>query len=182
MAQHRSVVLSEVVDPPWTRVPSVSVGRVPAGRGTPLFYVLVESDERPEWRIDVYGGAGEETYFRSAAVPWAGGVALGFGWQVYLIAGPDSTVRTLQLGCYFQDFRVGEDYLLVLFGEGLMRLGPTGEIIWENGELAIDGVVVDAIDSGVIRGRGEWDPPGGWRPFAVSLADGSPVEPKTGAV
>ncbi len=77
MAQHRSVVLREVVDPPCIRVPSIPVGLVPAGRGTPLLYGLVEPDGRPEWRIDVYGDPGEETHFRSAAVPWAGGVALG---------------------------------------------------------------------------------------------------------
>jgi hypothetical protein len=172
MAQRRSVVLREVVDSPWTRAPSIAIGRVPAGRGTPLLYGLVERDGWPEWRIDVYGDPGEETYFRSAAVPWAGGIALGFGWHVYLITGPDRPVRTLHLSRYFQDFRVGEDYLLVLFGAGLMRLGPTGEHIWENSDLAVDGVVVDAIEAGVIRGQGEWDPPGRWRPFAVSLADG----------
>jgi hypothetical protein len=35
-----------------------------------------------------------------------------------------------------------------------------------------DGVVVVAIDDNVVLGQGEWDPPGGWRPFQVSLESG----------
>ncbi|WP_166881743.1 hypothetical protein [Massilia mucilaginosa] len=38
--------------------------------------------------------------------------------------------------------------------------------------IGADGVlIVDAVD-GVLRGAGEWDPPGGWRDFTLALDTG----------
>jgi len=41
--------------------------------------------------------------------------------------------------------------------------------------LGIDGIIVASTSDGVISGEGEWDPPGGWRPFRLSLATGVPA-------
>lgn len=43
---------------------------------------------------------------------------------------------------------------------------------WENRGLGIDGVLVHEISGDVIAGEGEWDPPGGWKPFRVRLNTG----------
>ena len=37
------------------------------------------------------------------------------------------------------------------------------------------GVVVTAIAEGRVEGQGEWDPPGGWRRFALCLETGADV-------
>jgi hypothetical protein len=50
-------------------------------------------------------------------------------------------------------------------------------IRWQSDILAIDGVVVSHVGPPVIRGEGEWDPPGGWRDFALFADDGKAVEP-----
>ena len=47
-----------------------------------------------------------------------------------------------------------------------------GSLLWTSEELGIDGVVVNDFDHDIIRGDGEWDPPGGWRPFAVNANNG----------
>jgi hypothetical protein len=49
--------------------------------------------------------------------------------------------------------------------------------MWESERLGIDGVVVHAVEGDVIEGDGEWDPPGGWQPFELSLASGERVSP-----
>ncbi|GGD20313.1 hypothetical protein GCM10011513_17300 [Franconibacter daqui] len=45
-------------------------------------------------------------------------------------------------------------------------------IIWRSAQCVIDGVVINDIREEVIYGSGEWDPPGGWRPFMLSMATG----------
>jgi len=45
-------------------------------------------------------------------------------------------------------------------------------LLWRSDCLGIDGVMVDQVADGIIRGKGEWDPPGGWRPFQVRFATG----------
>lgn len=171
----RSVTLILAATAPWTNLPGVALGRLPTGQGTPVLFGLVACAGHPERRLDLYGEPGSDTYFASQALVWGDWIAVGFGWRLFLVSTAEWSVRTLELPSYFQEFRAESDYLLVVFGSGLGRVGLRGTVVWQNDALAIDGVEIDAIDAGVIRGRGEWDPPGGWRPFAVSLADGQPV-------
>jgi hypothetical protein len=44
--------------------------------------------------------------------------------------------------------------------------------LWKSDVLAIEGVIVQDVGPVVIRGEGEWDPPGGWKPFAIAVVDG----------
>lgn len=46
--------------------------------------------------------------------------------------------------------------------------------MWRSDALGIDGVIVDRISADEIEGQGEWDPPGGWKPFRVSAHSGKP--------
>ncbi len=46
---------------------------------------------------------------------------------------------------------------------------------WISGGLGIDGVIITAMKQHMIQGEGEWDPPGGWKPFALFLDSGHKV-------
>jgi hypothetical protein len=153
----------------------VRLGNVPRSHGTPVLFGLVACDGRPERRLDLYGEPGSKSYFASQALVWGDWIAVGFGWRLYMVSTPEWVVRTVELPSYFQELRAMPDYLLVVFGSGLSRVNAAGAVAWQNDDLAVDGVEIEAIDAGVIRGRGEWDPPGRWRPFAVSLTDGRPI-------
>ena len=48
-------------------------------------------------------------------------------------------------------------------------------IVWKSNRCAIDGVVISSIENDMVLGQGEWDPPGGWRPFKLDLITGSPI-------
>jgi len=47
-----------------------------------------------------------------------------------------------------------------------------GELLWKTGQLGIDGVLVHKVSPTRIEGSGEWDPPGGWRPFVLTPTTG----------
>lgn len=134
--------------------------------------MLVEEENKPAWRIDVYADSGVESFAFQQVVLWRDFIVIGFGNHVYLVTAGSETWQAHDLGDYFSQLHPGDDYLLVASAERLMRIAPDGMVTWRTDMLAIDGIVLDDINGGVIYGQGEWDPPGGWRPFRVSLATG----------
>jgi hypothetical protein len=86
------------------------------------------------------------------------------------------TVRTIPLPFYFQEIHAGDEYLLLLSGSGITRIGLSGEVEWENPHVAVDGITIGHIQDGMIQGDVEMDPPGGWVSFRVDLATGRLLE------
>ena len=148
------------VNPPWTAMEPIRVGVVPTGRGTPDAYVTVELDGRPLARVDAY--CGDFNPF-TQLVTWGPFVALGCGRRVHLV--DPAARRVIDVACdgYFGHLYPLDEHLLVATASELICLGTDGDTRWRRDDLGIDGV---------IAGQGEWDPPGGWRPFRLGLADG----------
>jgi len=159
------------VDPEWSSVDFVRVGSVPVALGTPQLYVVVADDEDPVLRVDVYSDP--DCFAFQDAILWRGNLVIGFGSHVHAVALADHSVVSIALEMYFGHLYPTDDYLLLASGTRLHRMEPDRSISWTSEPLGIDGVVVDQRGP-TIRGEGEWDPPGGWRPFAVMAADGNP--------
>jgi hypothetical protein len=166
--------MSEVIDAEWSRVESVRVGRVPAAVGVPDGYVTVAEDDRPVLRVDVYA-YGPDCFAFEDCIIWRDIVVVGFGSHVHAILVADRSAVTIALESYFGHLYPTRDYLLVASGERLFRLEPDRSILWQSECLGIDGVVVHEPGPKIVRGEGEWNPPGGWRPFAILAADGRPA-------
>jgi uncharacterized protein (TIGR02996 family) len=160
-----------VLDAPWSGLPPLRLGAVPPGLGTPDRYVLVEPDAGPPLRLDLYAGPAECHAFEEALV-WGGLLAVGFGHRVHLVRLEDRSACSLDLGGYFGHLYAGEGYLLAASAERLVRIRADGALLWSSGPLGLDGVVVNSVEGGVVEGEGEWDPPGGWRPFRLRLDTG----------
>jgi hypothetical protein len=163
--------LSNSIDAVWLRLDPVRVGRVPVSLSTPDRYVTVTRDEQPVLRIDVYS-YGPDCFAFEEAIGWRDLIVVGFGSHVHAIAIDDRSVATIELGSYFGRIYPNHDFMLLASGEHLFRLEPDRSVLWKSSDLGIDGIVVREVGPVVIRGEGEWDPPGGWKPFAISVADG----------
>ena len=157
------------IDASWLDVARLTVGRVAAGVGTPDAYVLIERDGRPILRLDAYGGSPAPF---TEAISWSRFVVFGRGVQVHLIDPEQREVATYDCDFYFGHLYVYGDHLLVASASELMCFDPEGKLRWRRGKLGIDGVLVDGVRDGVVTGSGEWDPPGGWQDFRVSLTTG----------
>ncbi|MCC8367966.1 hypothetical protein J8V57_17135 [Xenorhabdus sp. PB61.4] len=70
---------------------------------------------------------------------------------------------------------LSDDFLVTSFCYTFLINIHTG-IIWRSKRCAIDGVLIHDIEDNVIYGSGEWDPPGGWEDFTLSLKDGSFID------
>jgi hypothetical protein len=82
---------------------------------------------------------------------------------------------TFELDSYFGHFYPSDEWLILASGYRLLLISPTGSVAWKTEELGLDGVIVDSIADGLIHGQGEWEPPGGWRPFQVRLDTGEKI-------
>lgn len=162
----------------WSKTPATQIGTVPSRIPTPRYYVLVRKEGRPFRRFEIHL-ADEELDLSVGSLWWNGWFVIAFGSRVVLVPEAEAETRELSLGeadadalGYFIDFRHSPHWLLVIFGRGLARIDRNGALRWKNNGLGLDGIEVEAISETVIQGRGEWDPPDGWKPFEVSLESG----------
>jgi len=163
------------VDRPWADMEPIRVGDVPAGCGTPARYVTVEQDKRPLARIDVYRAKEAEAFPFEDARVWGAYIVIGFGHRAFLVDIENRCASTFELGEYFGHAYSCDSCLLIASAERLFRVDPDGKLKWESDVLGIDGVVVEKVSDELIEGQGEWDPPGGWRPFRIELESGKPA-------
>ncbi len=161
----------------------IRVGEIPSHLPEPNFYVLADdAGGEIASRVDVYIPNGDYDFRRSAII-WQQWIVIGFGCRAILVSLCDQTFQEMTVSdkqvCgvdYFSAFIIETHYLIACFGTGLVRIEPNGAASWKNHKLGIDGVIVGQIEGEVIHGDGEWDPPGGWRPFQVSLKTGRAIK------
>lgn len=81
----------------------------------------------------------------------------------------------VRLERYFAAFYSREDYLLAASADALLRMTADGKVLWKTRGLGLDGVTINRVGNGCVEDQGEWDPPGGWRPFKLQLESGKVV-------
>lgn len=168
------VRMSAAIDAVWSRVEPVRVGNVTPTLGTPPLFVTVTDEDEPLLRVDVYS-IGAEYFASQDAIVWRETLIVGYGGHVHAVSLGDRSTVCIPTEPYFGSLHPTQDYLLIASGERLLRLEPDRSILWTSETLGLDGVVVQDPGPTVVRGEGEWDPPGGWRPFALLAADGRRV-------
>lgn len=168
------VILGETIDAECLGLDPLLVGQVPSGLGTPDYYVVVFQDDKPVLRVDIYQFGSEDCSAFQDAIVWRDNLVVGVGTNVHAVSLLDRSVTTTALESYYGHLYPTPDYLLVASGERLYRMEPDRSVLWTSELLAIDGVVVHEAGPVVVYGDAEWDPPGGWRPFALFAADGRP--------
>ena len=156
----------------WLQLKPVRVGRVPASIPAPDRYVTVARANQPVLRVDVYS-YGPDCFAFEEVIAWRDLILIGFGSHVHAISAIDHSVVTIELESYFAHLYPNRDFVLLASGERLFLLQPDRSVGWKSAPLGLDGVVVREVGHDAIRGEGEWDPPGGWKPFTVSVVDGS---------
>ncbi len=161
--------LHNTVDGPWIAMEPIRVGVVPTGASTPEVFVTVERDGMPFARIDAWPLWNK---LFTQALAWKHFIVLGMQEDVHLVDPLTREVSSIACDGYFAHAYPLNDQLLIADASRLVCINERGEQLWKSDTLGIDGVVVDDVREGVIVGQGEWDPPGGWKPFRLDLASG----------
>ena len=132
-------------------------------------------------RVDIVASAGYSC-FQSVRCS-DGLVYVGFGQHVFVVDIQLNQIRRQRLDGYFGHLYDANDLekldsrfsVLATSASELLAYGRKGDLLWKRSGLGIDGVVMDSVNSGLLNGQGEWDPPGGWRPFTVIEKSGDLV-------
>jgi hypothetical protein len=164
--------ISNAIDEDALRLVPIRVGGIRQHSPPPDRFVTVLDSGGVVLRVDVHSHGSDVFAFQEVLI-WRNLLLIGFGCHVHLVDMTDHSARTIELGAYFGRFYPTPDYLLIASGERLFRVAPDRTLLWITDVLGIDGVVVHQAAPTVIRGEGEWDPPGGWKPFAISTHDGA---------
>jgi hypothetical protein len=153
----------------WSEMEPVRVGEVRETPTTADGVVIVEENGEPRMRIDIYGNT--HSAFCDTTI-WKGLVVIGLDDKVHFVDVETRLANTVDLDSYFGHLYATDRFLLVASGERLFRFDERAELQWISDELGLDGVLVHDIDDDFISGDGEWDPPGGWKPFRVNVDSG----------
>lgn len=163
-----SATFASAIDPPWLHLHPVVLGEESRRGGEPDAYVLVEGDGL-RMRCDIH----DELFpLYSDAQVWGGLLIVGYAARLYCVDLATRSVKTYSLEWYFMGIHREADLCLVLSAQDVLRLNPDGSVRWTARYVGLDGVAIDRIEGDIISGNGEWDPPGGERPFEVSLSTG----------
>lgn len=168
-------------EPICLNAPGVVIGAGEAHHRT-VARVGVSDLDGPRLRIDIQGHS-EWSCFRGVSTQ-DGLVAIGFQECLYVVHLESLRVTQTRLEGYFGHIYPASAFqepatlpfsFLVAGASQLVCIGRDGSIAWIAQDLGIDGVTVESIEHQIITGAGEWDPPGGWRPFALALGSGTRV-------
>lgn len=139
--------------------------------------VGIRAGSEARWRVDVFAAAGQSCFRDVRCVGEL--VYIGYGRQVAVFSTTSETLASHSLDGYFGHLFAASDLsspdlgssVLVASASELLRFDD-GQLLWRKSELGVDGVIIQRVQDGRIFGAGEWDPPGGWKPFQLDLASG----------
>jgi hypothetical protein len=167
-----SASLHQTIEEPWRSMIPLRVGHAASGSDTPNAFVTVERDGQPYLRIDAYC---ESRGPFCEVVVWHDFVVLAWSDIVHVVNPASRRVQNVICDSYFGHLYPYDRCLLIASASELVCLNEHAEEVWRRGDLGIDGVTIDRVNNGLIEGQGEWDPPGGWRPFRLAANTGELV-------
>lgn len=108
---------------------------------------------------------------------------IGYGSPLFVIDVSSRHCASHAMRGYFGQLYAADDLahsgentpVLACSAADVSAFDEAGKLIWKSGQVGIDGVVLHKVSAGVLHGEGEWDPPGGWRPFTLSLDSGDAI-------
>jgi len=88
----------------------------------------------------------------------------------------EQLIRSQKMSWYFSHLYANKHRIYAASAWNIICIDQSGVEIWKSPSLGIDGVIVHSFGDGYIDGEGEWDPPGGWRPFRLDIETGRLAE------
>lgn len=129
-------------------------------------------------RVDIVGSAGYSCFQGLCAKN--GLVYIGFGQYVFVVDVKLNRIWRYLLHGYFGHLYDSSDFenldgrfsVFATSASEVLAFSRTGDLLWKQSPLGIDGVIIQSVSAGRLDGEGEWDPPGGWRPFSLNKESG----------
>jgi hypothetical protein len=164
------IAFQKFIDEPWLNMTPLYLGNVPPGLGTPKVYGIVKKAGKPFMLLNVYSDY--SPVLPPESLVWNDWLFIVFGEVIHWVSLTTFHTFSHELTWYCSGFYSLENYLLVSTAADILCFDKNAALLWISEEVGIDGVKIEKILENTIRGLGEWDPPGGWRPFELDFATG----------
>ena len=156
----------------------IDVGKVSV-LGGPQYKVCVYIDETPKYLFRIYLYDESDSFHEIKCSDRS--VVVGCGQKVHVFDIYNKAVKSIKLKGYFGHLYSTDDLESHIFSESVLVasamdivcVSQVGEVLWQSPCLAVDGVVVSDIESGIVTGSGDYDPPDGWEDFRLDLKSGT---------
>lgn len=161
----------------WSGAEALLAG-MPSVDSSIVGYVGITTDDERRLRVDLQANAGYSCFQEVRCVE--GSVYIGYGECIIVVNPGSKHVETHFLDGYFGHLYTHEELeilpttfaALAASASELLSFSAEGRLCWRTANLGIDGVVVHSVQNGIVKGSGEWDPPGGWESFRLSVGTG----------
>jgi hypothetical protein len=146
--------------------------------GSPNYQVIIYADKEPIYLLKIYLFDEADCFHE---VKYSNNyIVIGCGEKVHFFSIENKNIQSYELNDYFGHLYPSHDIeandiknnIYVASASRLFKFSPSGQLEWKSEILGIDGVVIYEIEENLIRGAGEFDPPGGWMKFGVRVNDG----------
>ena len=165
----RSARFADGVEPGWENAERLKIG-VAHGEA-PDTFILAELDGSK--LVLELRAPDEQAKVFSDIKFWRDLLVVGYGSAIYVVRLTDRTHTLIPAGGYFGSLDVGDAYCLVATDSAIIRLSPQGQVMWRQGGLAADGIIISWVRNGRVEARGQWDPPDAeWTEFVLDLETG----------
>jgi len=99
-------------------------------------------------------------------------IIIGYQKNLYLYNLTTSFASKYEMDVYFCQIYCFERGFLVTSATNILCFDSSANLIWASQSLGIDGVIIESVVNRIIFCKGEWDPPGGWKDYKISLDSG----------
>ena len=129
---------------PWSNLKAVRIGCVPDSIPTPDKFVLIESDDIPILRVDIYLCMDDDNFYIKGCV-LDRNIFLCFGNRLYCLSSVGKILNSIILKEGFVSIKPFDNSIFITTSRCLFKLESDGTIIWKSDDLGLDGVEIIAI-------------------------------------
>lgn len=101
-----------------------------------------------------------------------GMVLVGFGNAFAFYNMLTQSRKLILLDWYFSSYAINDDHIFVCSASDITCMSFRGDIVWRSAGIAVDGVIIDAVNHTTLTCSCESDPPGGWKTREIDLLTG----------
>ncbi|MDO1445968.1 hypothetical protein Q0590_06875 [Rhodocytophaga aerolata] len=138
-------------------------------------FIIIQSQENHQQVLNLKVESESSPVFKQTEVKGTD-VLIGYGNRAILFNLLNKKTKfVIKFQGYFSEFTLYEQAIYITTDSEIICINWQGKQKWLSADLGIDGVRIQSIEDGKIKGIGEWDPPGGWQTFELDQNTGKPI-------
>lgn len=138
------LTLKNSIEHPLTDMKPIRIGCVPSSLPTPNKFAVLEKDDSPELRIDIYFDREDDNFYCDGLI-LDQSIFIAFGNRVFCLSLDGKEIHALDLMGDFVSIKNWEEHIYISSTRNLFKLDKNGKMLWSSKDIGIDGVEIISI-------------------------------------